>query len=77
MKCTKKLQVSLPHLCDFSASGWVREEIMINYLWNVVYPYTDGKWCALLLDSYRAHITETIYQLCETLNVELIVVPVV
>jgi hypothetical protein len=48
---------------------------MIDYIKRIVKEYTKGKPCALMLDSYGAHITSDIYKLAEKYKIELIVVP--
>lgn len=48
---------------------------MIDYLKRIVNEYTKGKPCALMLDSYGAHITDKVYTIAKKYNIELIVVP--
>lgn len=48
---------------------------MIDYLKRIVNEYTKGKSCALMLDSYGAHITDKVYKVAKKYNIELIVVP--
>ena len=75
MRCTNKLRVQEPDLCYYSESGWMKENVMLHYLENVVYARTQGDNCALLVDSYKAHITDNVFEAAEKLNIELIVVP--
>jgi hypothetical protein len=75
MLCTQKLDVHQPHLAFFAERGWVREDVMLHYLDSVVAKHTAGRPCALLLDSYAAHITLAVYEKAKDLNIELIVVP--
>jgi hypothetical protein len=48
---------------------------MIDYFKRIVNEYTKGKPCALMLDSYGAHITDEVYKVAREYNIELIVVP--
>jgi hypothetical protein len=73
--CTEKFEVKRPHRVYYTKSGWMRHEIMPHYLERIVNEYTQGKPCALLLDSYKAHIKLPVYEKAKELNIELIVVP--
>lgn len=75
MRCTRKMKAPLPHQCFYSKSGWMKEHTMLHYLENVIYVHTNGENCALLVDSYNAHISDAVYELAERLNIELIIVP--
>jgi len=59
----------------FSPKGWTNEEVMCQYIERVIFPYTKGSPCALLVDSYAAHWTPMARQVAWNHNVDLIEVP--
>jgi DDE superfamily endonuclease/Tc5 transposase DNA-binding domain len=59
----------------FSKSGWIKEDIFINYLRDVIQGYLNGRPGALLLDSYACHWTPAVQAECKKLNLEMILVP--
>lgn len=76
MRCTNKFgdAYDAAYYC-YSESGWMKEDTMHHYLDDVVIPASDGRPCALVMDSYRAHITDGIYEKAKENNIEIIVVP--
>jgi len=59
----------------YTESGWTTEKTMLDYLDDIIVPYTKKKPCALLLDSFGAHFTELVKDKAEQLNIELIKIP--
>lgn len=57
-----------------SESGWTRESVMKDYLKRLS-EYVGKRPCALLLDVYSAHRTQTIKELAQSLNIELVFIP--
>lgn len=58
-----------------SQKGWINSAIMVQWLSEVVQPYTRGRPAALLLDDYKAHWTEAVKNAAAAMNLELIKVP--
>lgn len=58
-----------------SPKGWTNEEVMCQYIEKIIFPYTKGTPCALLVDSYGAHWTEMARKVAWNHNVDLIEVP--
>jgi hypothetical protein len=56
MECTKKMCVPSPHIARPTRSGWCREYILMDYINNIIRPYTHDQPCLLILDCYTAHI---------------------
>lgn len=59
----------------FSPSGWINDEIFVNYINDVIRPYLNGRKGALLLDSYGAHWTEKVLETANKIGLEFILVP--
>ena len=58
-----------------SNKGWVTEQVMLNYIREVVIPYLSGRHGALVLDDYAAHWTPAVQSLAAENGIELIHVP--
>ena len=75
-KCTNKFNIeesTIEHFVWRSDYGWTDEDVMKRYL-----SYLHGihpEPCALVLDSFRAHITGSILKLASELNITVIQVP--
>jgi hypothetical protein len=74
-KCTEKLEVPKPHRADYSESGWMRGDVMINYLRKLIVRHTKDVPCMLILDSYGAHICDEVRAYATKHKIELLVVP--
>ena len=48
---------------------------MCQYIEQVIFPYTEGYPCALLVDSYAAHFAPDVLEVADGHNVMLIKVP--
>ena len=59
----------------YSQKGWVNASIIIQWLQEVVAPYTRGAAAALLLDDYPAHWTDEVQAAAAAMNLQLIKVP--
>lgn len=59
----------------YSDKGWVNEGIMLQYLRDVIQPFTHSQPSALILDSYRSHFTPAVQQAAAEMNLRLIQVP--
>ncbi|MDR3547045.1 MAG: transposase, partial [Candidatus Pacebacteria bacterium] len=59
----------------FSPKGWVNEEIMLQWLHDVVQPYTRSAPAALILDSYSSHFTDEVRAAAAAIYLDLIQVP--
>jgi hypothetical protein len=59
----------------FSPKGWVNEQIMLEWLRDVVQPYTRSAPAALILDSYSSHFTDDVRAAAAAMNLDLIQVP--
>ena len=59
----------------FSESGWMTSDIMLQYLREIILPYTKKRKCALIVDTYEAHFTPEVKALAKKLHVELVAVP--
>jgi hypothetical protein len=59
----------------FSPKGWTNEATMLQYIEEVIVPYTSRQPCALLLDSHPPHWTPMVKQCAWWYNIELIQVP--
>jgi transposase-like protein len=58
-----------------SVKGWMTTEIMVQWLHDVVLPYTRGEPAALLLDRYGCHWTRAVRIAAGDMNLALIQVP--
>jgi len=70
-------KLKLPnHIHSFhSPKGWTNEEVMCQYIEQIIFPHTKGRPCALLVDSYLAHGTSIVKEVAEGYGVDLITVP--
>jgi hypothetical protein len=59
----------------YSQKGWVNEQIMLEWLRDVVQPHTHSEPAALILDSYSSHFTADVRRAASEMNLELIQVP--
>lgn len=59
----------------YSESGWINQGIMLQYIRDVIQPYTRNRRAALILDDYKAHWTEEVQKLADSINLTLIPVP--
>ena len=59
----------------YSDKGWINEGVMALYFRDVLLPYTHAEPAALLLDSYRAHLTSNVREAAEAMQLQLIIVP--
>lgn len=59
----------------YSDKGKTTTQTMLDWMQGPLFNYTQGRPCALLLDSYSAHWTKKVRELAELLRVELIQVP--
>lgn len=59
---------------NHTKNGWTTAILMINYL-KWLSDRINGKPCALLIDSYRAHKQPQVLTEAKKLNIELIFVP--
>jgi hypothetical protein len=70
-------KMSLPsNVISFnSPKGWTNEDVMINYIEQVILNDTKGRECALILDDYAAHWTEEVQKAAKKGNIQLIKIP--
>lgn len=59
----------------YSETGWINQGIMLQYLKDVVEPYTRGQPAALIMDDYKAHWTPAVQAAAAVMNLLLIHVP--
>jgi hypothetical protein len=71
-RCETKHAVPSPHLISHSPSGWMTEDLMLHYLRHLVYEFTEGQPCGLILDGYSAHKTDAVKRLALLCDIELI-----
>ena len=74
MRCTDKFGPDSEYYYH-SESGWMTEDVMLQYLDEIIVPASNGQCCGLVLDSYSAHITDAVYKKAKENNIEIIVVP--
>lgn len=75
-RCTNKFKIDnckFDYQVWFSKDGWTNEDIMIKYL-NFLNSIHPDK-CALILDSFRAHMTQKVKEYASTKNINIIQVP--
>jgi hypothetical protein len=69
---------SAPNIGTFSHSGWMNEQLMIQYL-NVLRNWLDERGikghCYFLLDAYRAHIKEEVKAHAATIGITIVEIP--
>jgi hypothetical protein len=58
-----------------SEKSWMNESIMLQWLRDVVQPYTRTSSAALIFDSYAAHFTPAVQAAAMCMNLNLIQVP--
>jgi hypothetical protein len=58
-----------------SIKGWMTVDVMLQWLRDVVQPYTGGEPAALVLDRYGCHWTPEVQAAAAAMNIELIQVP--
>jgi hypothetical protein len=77
MVCTDKYKVEDNAFIKtfYTESGWMREEAMLQYLYQVIIPAANGEPSALMLDCHSSHITQAVYDLATSHHVEMIIVP--
>jgi hypothetical protein len=70
-------RMSLPNEIKsyYSKSGWMNEGIMMDFIEDVIFQYTQAMPCALIVDSYGAHFTDEVKRLAAEYNIQLIMVP--
>jgi len=68
-KCASKV------IGDRSIKGWMNSRIMRDYLFEVVIPHLDGQPGALIMDCYRAHFHESVQEIADAFDIQLIQVP--
>jgi hypothetical protein len=79
-RCLKKIregassEVNRVHLY-YSDKGWINEGVMALYFRHVLLPYTHAEPAALILDSYRAHLTSNVREAAQAMQLQLIIVP--
>lgn len=54
-----RARVLPPNFALHSPSGWVDESVMEQYIERVIAPVTDGEPCALVMDDFKTHWTDT------------------
>ena len=55
-------------------NGWTTADLMVEYL-QFLSNQVDGQPCALLLDSYKAHMHDKVRQEAQRLHIELLYIP--
>jgi hypothetical protein len=75
MMCTEKFSTPSPHIAYYSETGWMREDTMLHYIEFIVVPYLNHRPGALILDTYRAHITPVVREKASQHRIQLICVP--
>jgi hypothetical protein len=58
-----------------SSSGRVFEDIVVQWIEDVVKPHLPGKSGALVIDDYNVHWTHTVREKCSALKIQMIKVP--
>jgi DDE superfamily endonuclease len=75
-KITEGASAALRTVCLYkSVKGWMTTDIMVQWLRDVVLPYTGGAPAALLLDRYGCHWTREVRIAAADMNLALIQVP--
>jgi hypothetical protein len=59
----------------YSESGWMNRTIMLQYLEEVIQPYTQNKECVLVLDNYGSHVTEEVKKKAEEMKITIFPLP--
>jgi hypothetical protein len=59
----------------YNANGWATGESTIAFIHRCILPHTRRRQCALVLDSYKAHMTDEVKRVCAHENIHLIFVP--
>ena len=59
----------------FVPHGWMTEDIMVRYIYDIIRPHLNGRSGALLLDAYRAHWTSKVLEAARKIKLELIPIP--
>jgi hypothetical protein len=56
LKCRNRIGLQVYN----TPSGWMNEQVMLEWLKDVVYPYVKNNYGILVVDSYGAHCTEIV-----------------
>jgi hypothetical protein len=72
-RCLNSLKLDrFPNMCGFvTRKGWTNEAVMVESL-KMISNYCNNSPFCLVMDGYAAHWTETIVELSENLQIELI-----
>ena len=65
------------HLRSFSESGWTTEYTFVEYLVGIrnFYGFDDKNTIHVILDVFRAHITDKVYNAAKELNIKFYLIP--
>ena len=65
------------HIKTYSENGWTTEDTFIEFLINVRNQYLDDDdhTIHIILDVFRAHITDKVYQTAKELNIKFYLIP--
>ena len=55
--------------------GWMDEVLMLDWIKNVLRPFTDRNPSLLVMDSYRAHLTDKVKKELRKANCDLAIIP--
>lgn len=63
------------HWKNHSESGWINDELFQDYLMHLREYFPDDDELHLILDIYKAHLTDNVKAMAEALNIKLHFIP--
>lgn len=75
-RCEAKFRAELPHsFIQHTESGLTTSKSFVQYLENVILPYTNDQPSVLIADAYKAHFTSEVKLFCKNHHISLVLVP--
>lgn len=71
----KDLQIPQGWVVCYNDKAWMREDIMIRWIKEILRPYTQRRPALLVMDSFSAHITTSIRSELERINTYPAIIP--
>ena len=59
----------------FQQKAWMDENLMQQWIKEVLLKYSEGRHCLLLLDSFRAHLTDKVSRSLNKANATVVIIP--
>ena len=71
----KKVKIPSGAVCTTQVNAWMDEERMLEWIDKVWSPYVQGKPALLSLDTFTAHLTQTVREAFDKCGTKLLVIP--